>query len=121
MAVATSHAATYPVDDTGRLFETALCITTHKGSADAGRLFNNGNPLDQMMAFPTSCVLTGLGALERRDGIKGLMANGWRPTSVSHQLMPMTVAQPGGDKLEILLSLVVILQRVSPLPAGVTR
>lgn len=90
--------------------ETMYCTTLYKGTAEVGKPLLAGGPLEQLANLPTFCAANGAN-IEQRDGVRGLMAAGWRAISVSHNVAVLSAAKEPSDKVELLISAMYILQK----------
>lgn len=91
--------------------EVLICTTLYKGSAEPGQPLLPGNPLGQLASLPTSCTGSSVSSLEQRDGIRALLSLNWKPLSVSHQVTVLSLARGPSERSDLLVSMIVILQR----------
>ncbi len=102
---------------------TQLCSVVLKTSLDSSKSLQSGTPLDSLLDLPAVCSD---GLNNRRanfpTGIRTLLEGGYRMTSVSHQVTPLSHSSKD-EKVELLISAIIALEqpRAVPLGAGVSR
>ena len=94
--------------------QVIYCTTLYKGGAELGKPLLPGGPLEQLASLPTICAANGTN-LGHQEGVRGLMASGWLAVSVSHNVAVLSVAKEPGDKAEILVTVLYILQKTNSL------
>lgn len=116
VAIATSGAyagaGAYSVSSLSK--ETAICTVVTLATVDAQRPLQSGNPVESMAYLPTVCTSQIMSRAEIRDGVRSLLALGWRMVNTSHQVTAIRPQMTAGSGADILISATFVLERDAP-------
>lgn len=94
--------------------ETAICTVVTLATVDAQRPLQSGNPVESMAYLPTVCTSQIMSRAEIRDGVRSLLALGWRAVNTSYQVTTLRPQTTVGSGADILISASFVLERDAP-------
>lgn len=89
--------------------ESAVCSVAIKSELDANKPIHATTPIDNLVSAPATCTGNVMLRNELVGGVRGLLVNGWRVSSATHQVTTLR-AFPSGQ-VELLISALFVLER----------
>lgn len=89
--------------------ETAVCSVVWKSSYEPSRAIAPANPIESLPYLPALCTSQIMSRAEIRDGVRSLLALGWRAVNTSHQTTMVGTSKDGAA--ELLISAIFTLER----------
>lgn len=90
--------------------ESTLCSVVMRAPIDAGKPLQAGNPIDTLVSQPVVCTGNATQQMPMAGGLRLMLSNGFRITSISHQITPIKFDPDG--KTELLITALFGLERI---------
>lgn len=88
--------------------ETAVCTVVWKAPYDPNRGIAPANPIESLPYLPAVCSSQSMSRADIRDGIRSLLALGWRAVNASHQTTVVGTSKDG--TADLLISAIFTLE-----------
>lgn len=107
------------VDRNAFWVESTVCSVVVKTSIDAVKPLSGGNPIETLAGVKANCTGNMMVQAEVQGGVRLLLQQGFRVTSLSHQITPLRT--DGGGNVMLLISAMFTLERPQAKTAPIAK